>query len=59
MNIWKGFIDESFLTEHPDGKIRLLNGQLIDGYPKASYGTDVKGGFYDLFLSVCFFPHFK
>lgn len=27
-------IDESYLTEHPDRKIRLLNGRLIDGYPK-------------------------
>lgn len=27
-------IDESYLTKHPDGKIRLLNGRLIDGYPR-------------------------
>lgn len=27
-------IDESYLTEHPEGKIRLLNARLIDGYPK-------------------------
>lgn len=28
----KGFIDEKYLTEHPEGKIRLLDGSLLDGY---------------------------
>ncbi len=51
MNIWKGFIDENFLTEHPDGKIKLLNGRLIDGYPKPNYGTDVEDDTFELFLS--------
>ena len=30
----KGFIDEKYLTEHPEGKIRLLDGSLLDGYMK-------------------------
>lgn len=41
----KGFIDEKYLTEHPEGKLRLLDGNLLDGYKK-----DCKNGQADAFL---------
>ena len=28
------FIDKQYLTDHPEGMIRLLDGNLLDGYKK-------------------------
>lgn len=47
----EGFIDKGYLTEHLNGKMRLLDGRLIDGFPKLDRQTNVKGGSYDLFIS--------
>lgn len=51
MNIWKGFIDTRHLTEHPQSKIRLLDGRLIDAFPKPNGHEDIEGGSYELFIS--------
>lgn len=57
-------IDKSYLTEHPQGKIRLLNSRLIDGYPKEEESEntqnyainpfDAPESTYDLFVENAF-----